>query len=194
MKTAQVVNLSWADEGTVYKGSGKYIGAGKWKITSEGTFDENSFTAISGGTSGGGLHYVNSAVAPKAGSEPISSMLPFKASGAWASTTPCLEISGGTLRAYVAEASLADFKANYADLFGVYELESPTTFTVTGPDPETLLGLNNIFCDIAPLDITYRVNPADVASKIPGAPSADGTYTLKVTVSGGVATYSWVSA
>ena len=35
------------------------------------------------------------------------------------------------------------------------------------------------------------VTVADVISAIPPAPSADGTYTLKVTVAGGVPTYSW---
>ena len=33
----------------------------------------------------------------------------------------------------------------------------------------------------------------DLSAKVPDAPAEDGTYTLKVTVSSGTATYSWVS-
>jgi len=91
---------------------------------------------------------------------------------------------------------VASFKSAMSGVYLVYERETPTTETA---EPYTALQI----CDPNGTEEWVGANMpvghetkyyADLKGKIediPDAPSADGTYTLRVTVSNGVATYSW---
>ena len=106
---------------------------------------------------------------------------------------------GSGSRFLIADSAYTDaasFKAAMSGVYLVYELANPTTETA---EPYTELQI----CDPAgteewvgasmPVghDTQYYEDLKGKIEDIPNAPSADGTYTLKVTVSGGVATYSW---
>ena len=88
------------------------------------------------------------------------------------------------------------FKTAMSGVYILYEVATPTTEQA---EPYTALQI----CDLngteewvgasMPVghDTQYYADLKGKIEDIPDAPSADGTYTLKVTVSGGVATYSW---
>lgn len=82
----------------------------------------------------------------------------------------------------------------------VYKLATPTTETAdpfTNPQVVDPDGTEQYVTDsIVPVghDTRYRVNLRDKLEPIFDVPTTDGTYTLTVTVSNGVATYSWESS
>lgn len=78
------------------------------------------------------------------------------------------------------------FKTAMLGVHFVYPI-SPQTIQLDPANLTTALGANNIFADSGDIELTYRVEP----TAFPDAPSEDGTYLLKVTISDGVATYSW---
>lgn len=81
--------------------------------------------------------------------------------------------------------------------YTVYKLTTPTTATAdpfTNPQVVDQNGTEEYVTDsIVPVghDTRYRVNLLDNLNQILKAPTADGTYTMKVTVSNGEATYFW---
>lgn len=94
-------------------------------------------------------------------------------------------------------------KSMIAGMKIVYPLATPTTESAdpfTNPQVVYDNGTET-YLDGATRDIDmpvghnslYYPDMVGFLSQIPEAPSANGTYTLKVTVSGGVPTYSWVS-
>lgn len=116
-----------------------------------------------------------------------------------ARTDKTVEIHPTLSRPYIADSSYTDaasFKTAMSGVYLVYELAEPTTEQA---EPYTALQI----CDPAgteefvgasmPVghDTQYYEDLKGKIEGIPDAPSADGTYTLKVTVSNGVATYSW---
>lgn len=108
-------------------------------------------------------------------------------------------VTGYMARLYVYDSAYTDattFKNAMDGIYLVYELATPTTEQA---EPYTALQI----CDPAGTEEFVGASMpvghetkyyADLKGKIediPDAPSADGTYTLKVTVSNGVAIYSW---
>lgn len=94
----------------------------------------------------------------------------------------------------------ATFKIAMSGQYLVYELATPTTSTAspfTSPqicDPD---GTEEyVTTGLVPVghETEYVENLADKLTDIPDLPTTAGTYRLKVTVSGGVPSYSWVSA
>lgn len=103
------------------------------------------------------------------------------------------------VRAYQSgDESLADAITDGTNT--VYKLTTPTTETAdpfTNPQVVDQNGTEEYVTDsIVPVghDTRYRVNLADKLEPIFDVPTTDGTYTLTVTVSNGVATYSWSSS
>ena len=100
------------------------------------------------------------------------------------------------VRAYQSgDESLADAITDGTNT--VYKLATPTTETAdpfTNPQVVDQNGTEQYVTDsIVPVGhyTRYRVNLLDNLNQILKAPTTDGTYTLTVTVSNGVATYSW---
>lgn len=144
-----------------------------------------------------------------------SSNIPTKTGGNWNILCPkyALSSSGATTgmqdkeikghatskAVFIKDSAYTDaetFKASLAGVLLLYELDTPFTISAS---PYTELQI----CDpngteewvgaSMPVghDTKYYADLKGKIEDIPDAPSADGTYTLKVTVSGGVATYSW---
>lgn len=101
----------------------------------------------------------------------------------------------------------AAFKTAMSGIYLVYELATPTTETadpytevqVCSPygteefeDHAYLLGYRDVKIPVGH-NTSYAKNIVGAIEGIPLPPSANGTYTLKVTVASGVPTYSWVS-
>lgn len=92
-----------------------------------------------------------------------------------------------------------DFKTylNANPIVMVYELKTPTTETAdlfTNPQVVDPDGTEEyVSGNIVPVghETRYRVNLVNKVNQILQAPTADGTYTLKCTVSNGEATYFW---
>ena len=94
----------------------------------------------------------------------------------------------------------ASFKSAMSGQYLIYELATPTTEQA---EPYQSLQICSLYgteeyvsTSIVPIG-HYTKYPTDLKSiveQIADAPSADGTYTLKATVSNGVVTYSWESA
>lgn len=94
----------------------------------------------------------------------------------------------------------ATFKTAMSGVYLVYEKATPTTSSAspfTSPqicDPD---GTEEyVTSGLVPVghETEYVENLADKLTDIPDLPATAGTYSLKVTVSGGVPSYSWVSA
>lgn len=105
-------------------------------------------------------------------------------STAWLSTTPCFTInSDGKIRIY---ANPATFATDYADTYIVYKAATPSTVQLTPTAVALLEGLNNVFSEDGSVELTYLPE-----SILPPLPPADGSYTLKATVSGGSVSLAW---
>lgn len=99
----------------------------------------------------------------------------------------------------VVGSTVESFKAWIANnpITVVYELATPTTETAdpfTNPQVVDQNGTEEYVTDsIVPVghETIYRTNLLDNLNNILKAPTADGTYTMKVTVSNGEATYFW---
>lgn len=116
--------------------------------------------------------------------------------------------SGGALRVIDTSYTDADtFKAAMSGVMLVYELATPTTETadpynevqVCSPygteefvDAGVAAGTRDVSIPVGNVT-AYMKNIVGAIEGIPLPPSANGTYTLKVTVASGVPTYSWVS-
>lgn len=98
---------------------------------------------------------------------------------------------------YTDVATLADWKTwlSSNNLTIKFKLATPVEYTLTGIPPiTTLQGTNNIFTDTGDIqNLIYRRDMNSIVEAIPAPPSENGTYSLKCTVSGGVASYSWVA-
>lgn len=98
-----------------------------------------------------------------------------------------------------AYTNAATFKAAMSGVYLVYELETPTTETAepyTGLQVVSDWGTEEYVTDsIVPVGhkTFYPKDIVRATEGIPYAPTADGDYTLKVTVSGGTPTYAWVA-
>lgn len=122
------------------------------------------------------------------------------------------------VRIYCSESTLADFKAAYSGLQICYELATPITVQLTPTEIATLLGQNYISSeDTEDIDLVYvkatapiKPNPSgeadgylssielggvkfEIIKELPTFPTSDGDYKLKLSVSSGVPTLSWVS-
>lgn len=92
-----------------------------------------------------------------------------------------------------------------------YELATPTTIQLTPQQIQLLKGTNTLTASTGQISVTVngvsgaigsvqeQVNAtdaalADIAEKLPTAPTTDGAYVLTVTVADGTPTYSWESA
>ena len=178
----QTYSVSWSDEaGTIYKGSAVYKGAGKWNVTN--LTGETTITASDVPTEESGY------IGTTATSVWIrnfkyslgGTFATYKSGGFWGKTEVCdVAINNSNLYSTQYRTYFVGITSREALLSAigeglnlVYELATPLTFEVDGPDPATLKGLNNIFCSIAPLSITYRVNPADSLKTVA---QQDGSY------------------
>lgn len=80
------------------------------------------------------------------------------------------------------------------NVFVVYELSTPVTYQLDPVTVKSILGDNNIFADTGDIqNLIYRRDMNSIVEAIPAPPSENGTYSLKCTVSGGIASYSWVA-
>lgn len=99
----------------------------------------------------------------------------------------------------------------------VYPLDTPQTVQLTPQEVNSLLGQNNISADTGDVDIVYvkasapiKPNPSgepdgylssieldgekfEIIKELPAFPSSNGNYKLKLSISNGVPTLSWVS-
>lgn len=99
-----------------------------------------------------------------------------------------------------AYTSSADFKTAMSGIYLVYEKATPTTASATPFTSPQICDPNGteeyVTTGLVPVghETEYVENLADKLTDIPDLPTTAGTYSLKVTVSGGVPSYSWVSA
>lgn len=122
-------------------------------------------------------------------------------------------IYNSKLYVFLPVANETDFKAWLASntLQLCYELATPTTIQLTPQQIQLLKGTNTITASTGQISVTAngvsgaigvvqeQVNATDaalaeLADKLPTAPTTDGAYVLTVTVADGTPTYSWESA
>jgi len=127
----------------------------------------DDFSEFNGGVSTGGLHWVNVPKSRPAGvnddtSTNVCSHAPYSSNNTtgWLSRTPMYNVNSGGFpaRIYVASASLADFKTEYATLQAVYKLAKPVTYQLTPQQIKTLVGTNNVWASsgqIVSIKFTY---------------------------------------
>lgn len=92
----------------------------------------------------------------------------------------------------------------------VYYLATPITYHLTPHQVKLLQGANTVTTNGTSISLTYRKGEVaklsdlsgiaesveglgEICKAIPEAPTTDGTYTLKVTVSSGAPTYAWTA-
>ena len=167
-----VYSVDWTDEGTVYHGTLSYLGNSTWKVVVD--YAKKTFSGGDGWTaSGTGYRYYNADVADgvfNSDTNVRSSYLPNKA---YTADKPLFLQSGASNNhnIYVFNMNLVDASIVDAASFEtylsnnplevMYKLATPIEFTITGPDPATLLGENNIFTDTnGDVDVIYRANTA----------------------------------
>lgn len=94
----------------------------------------------------------------------------------------------------------ATFKTAMSGVYLVYEKATPTTSSASPFTSPQICDPNGteeyVSTGLVPVghETEYVENLADKLTDIPDLPTTAGTYSLKVTVSGGVPSYSWVSA
>lgn len=94
----------------------------------------------------------------------------------------------------------ATFKTAMSGVYLVYEKATPTTSSASPFTNPQICDPNGteeyVTSGLVPVghETEYVENLADKLTDIPTLPTTAGTYRLKVTVSGGVPSYSWVSA
>lgn len=145
---------------TIYGGTDDVTGDGA--VNTRGIAVANDFSGSWYGLSAGGLHWGDLSVANIDITAPaISSMLPYKESEtAWNSTTSCFTLNNTGIRVYVEESTIADFKANYANLQICYTLATPTSIPLTSQNITLLHGDNVITTDADSIECEYS---ADIA-------------------------------
>ena len=76
----------------------------------------------------------------------------------------------------------------------VYPLATPKEIALDPLTLKTLFGDNRVWSDGGDVSVVYAADTKTYvdALGIPTPPSADGTYTLRATISGGVVTFAWV--
>ena len=177
-----VYSVSWSDHGTIYKGTAQYKGGGEWEITAthaEVTYNGSEAwdkDSSDGGTRGfyhqqndlaKGFNYSTLIICDKLKSfvnhvnaDYLSAE--YGITGFWDAGS--LYPTQNLIYAKAAGVTTAaEFKSwlSANPITVVYDLASPATpFTVTGPDPETLLGDNNIWSDTGDISVKYRANTA----------------------------------
>lgn len=145
---------------TIYGGSDDVTGDGA--TNTRGIAVANDFPSSWYGTSAGGLYWGTLSVANiDITKTAISSMLPYKTSEtAWNSPTPCFTMNDAGIKIYVTESTVADFKANYADLQICYTLATPTSIPLTAQNITLLHGDNVLTTDADSIEASYS---ADIA-------------------------------
>lgn len=170
-----VYSVSWSDHGTIYKGTAQYKGGGEWEITKThegvdmGTLSWEKQTTVTGKYRFRILPLPN-ASAPTSSAEiadiQCSMFKAVAANDTWNGSEigVSLNLSSGNAQLAVYAADLyADAAAFTTAVTGqtlLYPLATPTTFTVSGPDPETLLGDNNMWSNTGDISLKYRANTA----------------------------------
>ena len=116
--------------------------------------DEDDFTWIDGGTSAGGLHYVdyNVSAVSHVG---MSNMLP-KETSAWDKTYPCVNIYESRIRIYGNFTSLAEFKEQFSGLQVYYQKATPTTIQLTPQQIQLLKGHNTLTASTGDISVTVN--------------------------------------
>lgn len=166
-------SVSWSDHGTVYHGTLSYLGNGTWKVYAPKACSAISkdWTWYKNSTYLGGYYASRSILGAKSA--------PFSCSHARYVSTfneyvfgTCIADSNFNIRIMPESSTLNDWK-DYIDaqaLAGTpiqiyYDLITPVEFTITGPDPETLLGDNNVWADTGDIKVTYRADTALFVNK-----------------------------
>ena len=125
------------------------------------------------------------------------------ASGVTDKTLHILWSSGTSSNIWIADSAYStasEFKSAMLGVMLVYELATPTTKQAEHYQSLQICSPYGteeyVSTSIVPIGhyTKYPTNLKSIVEKIADAPSADGTYTLKATVSNGVVTYSWESA
>ena len=209
--------------GDTYYGGTLNVGKGEFTVTHRVITENDFVSVSSGTSGGGLHYANCDLSEPEATSaNAISNMLVQNQSG-WGSTTPCFATNTGSapniypVRIYCSESTLADFKATYSGLQICYELATPITVQLTPQEVNSLLGQNNISADTGAVDVIYIKTAAPIIpnatgdssgdlnsiglgekiftipKELPAPPAADGAYKLRVTVTDGAPTFSWVS-
>ena len=115
-------------------------------------------------------------------------------------------MNGGSRSIYVADSAYTDataFTNSLADVDFVYELATPTEETADaftspqivspyGTEEYVDAGVEAGTRDVA-VPVGHETEYPQPVAMLPDAPSSNGNYKLRCTVSGGVPTYSWVS-
>lgn len=105
---------------------------------------------------------------------------------------------GTTGNAFIMDSRFTDataFKTAVSGQMLCYELSTPTTYTLTPQQINTLAGVNNVWVDSGDCSIEYvRDIGLALDNLLPDSPTTDGTYTLVCTVSDGKATIAWQSS
>lgn len=163
-------SVSWTDHGTVYKGTAEYKGDGEWEITKthEGVdMGDLTYTYNYAGSHHRFTTTLSGIVTGVAGTTPINAISSMYKAVSWNAswTHGDMSYSNGPSATEVTiindnYSDAATFKTAMAGQTLVYELATPTTYTVSGPDPETLLGDNNIWSDTGDISVKYRANTA----------------------------------
>lgn len=132
----------------------------------------------------------------------VASLVPVAGRGV--DKTICVFASGsdGVFVCDSAYSTAADFKAAVSGVMLVYEKGTPETETaepytesqiVDGSGTEEFVSTSIVPVGNETFYLADLKGKLEDLPTIPEAPTTDGTYVLKATVSGGVASYSWVS-
>lgn len=158
-------SVSWSDHGTIYKGTAEYKGGGEWEITPTHETVDLSTIAFTYNSAPADVRWVSNS-----GISSIYSASPNPASTPDAIAEQYEVMSINRQNGDTSLIGLALYNQKVACRNGstttppsgllLVPLRTPQTFTVTGPDPETLLGDNNIWSDTGDISVKYRCNTA----------------------------------
>ena len=173
--------ISWNTEaGTVYKGYAQYLGGGQWDITADNP--DTSYIELDGTESWVLLddgttqrRFASATIAslglPTADTTDIEhtqfcsqAVAHSTNNGVWGQFRVVSVIVFNDKTSHFADAAalsayFAAQKTAGTPVAISYKVATPVTFTVSGPDPLTLLGENYIFNSVGDTDLTYRRDP-----------------------------------
>lgn len=171
--------VTWQNEaGTIYSGTATYLGNGRWRVVKimsgvdlgdcEWSYEATYFRSGS----------INDAIRrPATNTEDPNAICSCFKVVSWntASANGLLWIApsaqGNVKVISIKDTRYTDaatFKAAMAGQMLVYELATPEIYDIDAPDPETVLGDNNIWADAGDVDVTYRVDTALFIRKLIG--------------------------
>jgi hypothetical protein len=186
--------ITWQDEaGTVYGGT-LDVTTGNLVVTHNVWITNGTETWIDGGN---GNYYTAShySLDSLSGSHNGKSNY-FTYKWNFAQTNGCMAYTNRIQLTNTSFASVEDLQTafNQIPLVIVYPLATPITVQLTPTQISAIVGTNNVFTDTGDIqNLIYRRDMNSIVEAIPAHPSENGTYSLKCTVSGGVASYSWVA-